>query len=235
MKTLSSRSVALFVASLAIGTTLPLALNQSMNAYAIGDSITTSDGVSVRLHPSFTTKDRVDYGRAIDIYNLFLQEGKTGLLKPDINNRASIDFYLNNPGTGRPQMDELRLRTEPLSTNEYVKPEEDVSPVDALSQQERAALLRSEKTGVCWKYAGFSPGYMALCKKFIKGKATKRTSGFQTDLIYTRSNGRVLLRDTGSSSSRITAPLTVKDYNYNSTSSKGTTRRGLGSSSSSSK
>ncbi len=232
MKTLSTRAVALFVASLAIGTTLPLALNQSMNAYAIGDSITTSDGTSVKLHPSVTTKDRVDYGRAIDIYNLYLQQGKTGLIKPDINSRASIDFYLNIADPGRPVADELRLRTEPLSTKDYVKPEEDVSPVDALSQQERAALLRSEKTGVCWNYPGFSKGFLALCQKFIQGKSIKRTTGFQTDLIYTRSNGRVLMRDTGNSSSRITAPLTVKDYNYMSTSSRPGTRRSQRASSS---
>lgn len=225
MKTTSTRSVALFVATFVMGTTLPFVADQMMTGLALGDTFTGVNGVSTTLHAAYTTKDRVDYGRAIDIYNVYLQEGQTGLIKPDINNRASIDLYLNNPGTGKIRGEPIV--TEPLSTKDYVPPEKDVSPVDTFSQQERAALLRSEKTGVCWQYKGFSAGYMALCQKFIKGKEVKRTTGFQTDLIYGRTFGRDFLKNGGMATSKVSAPLTVKGYDYNATSSRAATRRQL--------
>lgn len=225
MKTLSTRSVVLFIATFVMGTTLPFVAAQSLTGLALGDRITGRDGISTTLHAAYTTKDRVDYGKAIDIYNIHLQEGKTGLIKPDINNRASIDLYLNDPGTGKIRGEPIV--TEPLSTKDYVPPAKDVSPVDALSQQERAALLRSEKTGVCWQYKGFSAGYMALCQSFIKGKEVKRTTGLQTDLIYGRTTGRIFLKNGGAGSSKISAPLTLKGYDYMATSSRAATRRQL--------
>ena len=225
MKTTSTRSVALFIATFVMGTTLPFVAAQSLNGLALGDTLTGPDGVQTTLHAAYTTKDRVDYGRAIDIYNIYLQEGQTGLIKPDINDRATIDLYLNNPGTGKVRGEPLV--TEPLSTKDYVPPEKDVSPIDALSQQERAALLRSEKTGVCWQYKGFSAGYMTLCQSFIKDKEVKRTTGLQTDLIYGRTTGRAFLNNGGMMSSKISIPLTVKGYDYNSVSSRAATRRQL--------
>lgn len=208
MNKLSTRSVAIFAISLAFGSTLPFAANASLNAVVVGDVVRGTDGTRVRLHPSFTTQDRVDYRRAIDIYNVHLQEGKTGLIKPDINSRATIDFYLNNPGTGKIRGEPVQV--EPLSTTDYVKPEEDVVFIDTLTQLERAALSRSEKVGKCWSYPGFSKSYYELCKKFIKGKTVRNTRGVQTDLIYTRTTGRSYL--SVSSSSRATRALAPTYY-----------------------
>ncbi|MSR87153.1 hypothetical protein EXS70_03210 [Candidatus Peribacteria bacterium] len=211
MKKLSARSVVLFVASLVMGTTLPLAVGQSFNAYAVGDRVIGSDGSTVRLHrAAITTQERMDFYNAIDIYSSYLQQGRTDLIKPNINDRASIRFYLMNPGTGKVQS--LPKVTDPLSTKEYMKPEADVSPVDELNKQERAALLRSEKVGKCWSYPGFSKNYYTLCQKFIKGKQKKNTTGIQTDLIYTRSTGRRFLF--GDSKPEVTMPLTTKGYQY---------------------
>lgn len=228
MKAITTRSVALFVASMAIGTTLPLAASQSWSGLALGDTMISPDGTAVRLHMAFSTKDRVDYGKALDVYNTLLQRGKTGLTKPDINSRTSIDFYLNyDDGTVAPTMAPIDT---PLSTNDYVPPVKDVSPVDSLNQQERAALLRSEKTGVCWVYPGFSAGYMTLCQKFIVGKKVMRTRGFQNDLVESRTTGRQYLLRGGSQSSTITKPLTVKGYDYMTTSSRAGRTRGAASS-----
>ena len=228
MKAITTRSVALFVASMTMSATLPLAASQSWTGLSIGDSMVAPDGTTVRLHMAYSTKDRVDLGKALEVYNLLLQQGKTGLTKPDINSRASIDFYLTySDGPVRPTMAPV---DNPLSTKDYVPPVKDVSPVDSLSQQERAALLRSEKTGVCWRYPGFSTDYMTVCQKFIQGRTVLRTTGLQNDLVNSRTTGRQYLLRGGSRSSMVSAPLTVKGYDYMTTSSRSGRLRGGASS-----
>ena len=214
MSTLSTRSVALFVASLSVGATLPFAASQSMNAafQTQGGTILGSDGTVVQLHRAYSWRDRYDYNRAIAIYEAYLQLGVKDLVKPDINDRSTIDVYLKNPVV--PRVDVTPQSFDPISTKDYLKPEEDVIPTDALTKQERAALARSEKLGKCWSYPGFSANYWKLCKKFIKGKSILPTAGLQTDLVKTRATGRAAI--SSSSRSSVNVPATVKDYQYQS-------------------
>ena len=48
----STRSVALFVATLAMGTTLPFAASSSMTGLSMGDTIISPMGVATKLHPA---------------------------------------------------------------------------------------------------------------------------------------------------------------------------------------
>lgn len=195
-----TRSVALFAVSLAVGTSLPFAATESLRALTRNSVIRGPDGTVVQLHRAYSWRDRYDYNRAILLYELRLQQGQTGLVKPDINRRETIDVYLRNPVEDRVQIEEVR--TEPVSTVDYVKSEEDVVGVDALTVEERAALARYVRVGKCWYHAKFTAGFYDLCLKLIRGKQAVRTTGFGTDLQSARVRGRVLLKGAASSRSR---------------------------------
>lgn len=197
--TFTFRYVAIFAVSLAVGTSLPLVASQSLRAATQNAAFQTKDGTTVRLHRAVTPKDRQDYGRALQMYNTRLQNRETGLAKPDINNRKSIDFYLDHPVEDRVIVEPVRAN--PISTSDYVKPPEDKVADDALSVKERAELARAAKVGRCWNFPGFSAGYMTLCKKFIEGKTPANTTGFGNDISNARIQQQAVLR--GSVSSKV--------------------------------
>ncbi len=229
--TFSVRSIGIFVASLSVGASIPLAASQSLTGMfqSQGATMYSSDGTPVQLHKAYNSKDRADYSRALDIYKNFLQQKKTGLVVPNINDRKTIDIYLNDPaGSTRIYVDPVVA--DPVSTKDYKKPVEEIPDPRDLSRQERDALARSQKVGKCWEYPGFSAGYMAYCKKLIQGKPQIHTGGIQSDLIKTRATGVSRL----SSSSSAKSPSTIKGYTFPTT-THGTLQKRRGSSSSSSK
>jgi len=205
--TLPTRSVVLFVASMVVGTALPLVASTSLLASTQGVALGRPDSATVRLHRAVTQKDRQDYSRALQMYNTRLQKGEKGLAKPDINSRASIDYYLKNPVEDRVQVEPIR--TDPISTTEYVKPPEQKPADDALSVKERAELARAAKIGRCWNFPGFSAGYMTLCKKFIEGKTPANTMGFGNDISNARIQQQAVLR--GSTSAKVNLFDGLKD------------------------
>lgn len=196
---LPNRSLVLFVVSVVVGTTLPLAASSSLLASTQGAALGRPDSAMVRLHRAVTQKNRQDHSRALQQYNTRLQKGETSLKKPDVNSRASIDFYLKNPVEDRVQVEPIR--TDPVSTSDYVKPPEQKKADDAITVQERAELARAAKTGRCWNFPGFSAGYMTLCKKFIEGKAPANTMGFGNDISNARIQQQAVLR--GSTSAKV--------------------------------
>ena len=214
--TISLRSTAVFLISVAVGIALPFAITKSMRALAIGSSIQTKDGTMIQLHEAATSKDSYDLNRAMRMYTILIQQGQTGLVKPDINSRASIDVYLKNSVTDYLPTQEKQT-TEPISTTDYVKPVADVVDPKDLSRQERDAIVRSQKLGKCWQYPGFSKNYYTICQKFIRGKTEVRTMGIQNDLVTSRINSRAA--HSTSSVHAASAPVTVKGYDYRSSSS----------------
>ncbi len=215
--TFSTRSVAVFVASAAVGTIMPVALASSLTASYLheGASYTTSDGTQVRVRRVITAKDRLDFNKAMAVYNSYRQQGKPNLVMPDINDRKTIEIYLRVPvistrkNTGAPD--------NPVSIKDYVPPPTDFVDTTALSREERIALQRSEKVGKCWHYPQFSEGFYELCLQMIKGKTPVDTSGFENDLIQTRQSGRASLSSSSVSSSK--GFTTIKGYDYRSSSS----------------
>lgn len=195
------RYVAMFAVSLAAGVSLPFAVSQSLRAATQNAAFQTKDGTTVRLHRAVTPKDRQDYSRALQLYNTRLQNGETGLVKPDINNRKSIDFYLDHPVEDRVVVEPVRAN--PVSMSDYVKPPEDAVADDALSVKERAELARAAKVGRCWNFPGFSAGYMTLCKKFIEGKTPANTTGFGNDISNARIQQQAVLRGSVSSKANL--------------------------------
>lgn len=188
MISFTPRSVALFAISTVMGSTLPLAATQARFLYEQG-TITTKEGTVVRLHRSYTARDRVDYKRALEIYEQYLQQGFTDLVRPIINERDTIDPYLLNP------TDQNRDRSgdifAPTSTKDYVAPEAQPLSKRALNDQERSALARSFKTGICWTYKQFSKEFDMLCRKLILGRTAVRATGFESDLMRTRAGARL--------------------------------------------
>ncbi len=205
------RSIALFVASLAVGTSLPFAADQSMKAMLQSDEgLVNGVRMNVQLHKAYLSQDRYDYYRALDMYNVRLQNGEKGLKKPDINDPESMRFYLS-AGTAETVRGEP-IRTEPLSTTDYVKKADDVVSPDALPVRERKALAQAERTGKCFKYPGFSKQFDIECQK-RKGKKEIRTTGIQSDLQNAKIDARARLRG-AATSDKPTAPLTIKGYDY---------------------
>lgn len=195
----SKRSVAMFIASLVMGTTLPMAASQSLTAsYIQQDSILrTVDGVQVRLHRALSPRARLDYNRALQIYDILTQQGQKGLVKPDINDRETIDVYLNSNTEDRIVE---KVQSDPVSTTDYVKKQTDFLSEKELNQQERAALSRAMRIGRCDNYKGFSAGFMPLCKQLIQGRTPIHTVGFTSDIQNSKVKQRTALR--GSVSSR---------------------------------
>lgn len=182
---LTTRTVAIFVAAVAMGTTIPFAGAGPLNALLLGQ-----DGKTLELHKA-TTKDRLDFKRALEIYGIMLQKGHEGLLKPIFGNRESIELYLNS---GINERIEPEVVKDPLSTTDYVKKPTDEVGVDALTVAERAALSQAAKVGKCWHYPNFSSNFDVLCQAHIKGRKTIRTTGLETDLKASRSKSRIQLR-----------------------------------------
>src|SRR3990167_9420143 len=143
---LPNRTIGIFVASLVMGTTLPLVTSASLLASTQETFTRAKDGTTFTIRRSVTQKDRKDYSNALRIYNTRVQNKEQGLTKPDVNNRASIDLYLNNPVVDRVVE---TIVTEPISTSDYVKPTVEKKADDAISVQERAELSRAAKLGKC--------------------------------------------------------------------------------------
>ena len=181
----TTRSIGLFVASLMLGISLPLASAPSLIA-------STQYSTAAHVRRTVTQKDRQDLSVALQMYAIRLQKGETGLVKPDINSRASIDFYLKNPVEDRILV--KPIRTDPVSTSDYVKPPEESVADDAITVQERTELARAAKVGRCWNFPGFSAGYMTLCKKFIEGKAPINTVGLTNDIQNAKVLQQAVLR-----------------------------------------
>lgn len=199
------RSIALFTASLAVGVTLPLATTHALYSYE-QTTVTGQDGREVQLHRSYTARDRRDYRRAMEIYDQYVQQGVQDLVKPNINDRATIDIYLENPtGPDRDKSDEI---SNPVSIKGYTAPTQEKLSTATLTKQERAALQRSLKLGRCWNFQNFSPGFMEICLQFIKGKETSRTTGFETDLKALRGK----LNKSSSSRARASASSAPRNY-----------------------
>lgn len=231
---MTTRTIALFVATLAMGSALPLATSDSLQAFLPSRASTllgTKDsGKAIELHRAASNRNRYDFHQAMRIYNLYLQKGLQAILKPDINVRSTIDFYLKNP-TDDYVPTAQNSTTDPLSTSDYVGAPKDVTSSGALTDVERTTLNRYVKIGRCWQHKEFTKGFYELCLKLIEGKTPSRTTGLQTDLIKSRTTGREYLKGS-SASSRITAPTTVKGYDYATSSRAPRARRGASSSAS---
>ena len=192
------RSVVLFVASVVVGATTALGTTPALRAafQYQGMNLGTKDGTTIRLRRTYTAKDRADYRRAVEIYNLYVQQGKTDLVKPDLFDRATIDLYLKNPPVVNRAPDDDRA--DPLSTADYVRPEKDVVSTQEISDAERKTLQKFVKVGKCWQMPKFSAGFYELCQRLIQGKEVKRTTGFQSDVVQIRGNVRAVRKAAGS-------------------------------------
>ena len=180
------RSTAIFAVSLVVGTIIPLSVTHALFSYE-QTTIKGADGREVQLHRSYTTRQRQDHKRALEIYDQYRQQGLTNLVKPDINDRATVEIYLRNPtGPDRNKEDD---RVDPVSTTDYVKPVESVSSRE-LSDLERKALQRAVKLGACYNYPKFSEAFHTLCKQMVLQTPHEiRPVGFESDLMYTRARG----------------------------------------------
>jgi hypothetical protein len=183
----SPRSTALFLAFAVMGTTLPLAAAETLQGVTLG-TYTTSDGTVVQMHKAFSFRDRYDFNRATRIYSIYLQQGKTGLVKPDINDRSTIDVYINNPLP----VDDFNVNTlgvKPVSTTDYVpKPVE--TNWNDLNDLERSTMSAYIKIGKCWLQPTFTKGFYELCTQMIRGKKVINTAGFGNDIQNTRASAR---------------------------------------------
>lgn len=224
---LSKRSVVVFVAALVFGAAFPVAATQVFSTLP-GSVLRTQDGTTIQLHRAYSLRDRYDYNRAVQKYEILLQQGAKGIIRPDINNRASIDVYLGNDVEDRIVEP---VRSDPLSTTDYVKIEADESSTEELSQKERAELSRAAKIGRCYNFPGFSSSFMTLCRKMIQGKAVLNTTGLTSDIQYYKVKQRTILRGSSSSKSSVknyrTMPY-VSGRRASSSSSSSTSRKSVG-------
>lgn len=186
------RSVALFAASFVVGTTASMGAAPALRAafQYQGMNLGTKDGTTVQLRRTYTSKDRADYRKAVEIYNLYVQQGKTDLVKPDLFDRETIDLYLKNPPVVNRAPDDDR--SDPLSTTDYVKTERDTVSTMQVSDEERQTLQKFIKVGKCWQVPKFSAGFYELCQRLVQGKDVKRTTGFQSDIVKIRSDVRTV-------------------------------------------
>lgn len=225
--TISRRSVVLFTASLIFGAAFPVAATYSVDKQ--GSVLQTQDGTTISLTRTYSLRDRYDYNRAILKYDVLRQQGVQGLIRPDINNRSSVEVYLEDGIVDTIQVEPIR--TDPLSTTDYVKSPTDVTSTEELSQLERAELSRAQKVGRCYWFPSFSTSYMTLCRKMIQGRKQLNTRGLINDLYYYQIKQKAILY--GSSSSP--KPRSIFEGLKDNRSGPRTTGRAFSSSSSSSK
>jgi hypothetical protein len=140
-------------------------------------SYVAPDGTAVELRRSFTLRDRLDLSRAMEIYREYVRQGLDGLIKPTIDNRESIDVYLHHAFPSRQE----QTKSDPVSTDDYIKKETDVVTGQSISRQQRVLLRQSERLGKCWRGTLLTTQMYALCQQFIDGKDAQRSVGLESD------------------------------------------------------
>ncbi|OGJ56149.1 hypothetical protein A2706_02400 [Candidatus Peribacteria bacterium RIFCSPHIGHO2_01_FULL_51_35] len=116
-----------------------------------------------------------EYHKAIELYRDRLKRGEMGLVKPDINDPATVDFYLQKAE------EEAEHSAAPKRT--------DVVTAQNISDDDRLLLRRYERAGYCPEsLKNYVSGFFELCVKLAgsKLKSGNRT-GILNDLIKARS------------------------------------------------
>ena len=116
-----------------------------------------------------------EYHKAIELYRDRLKRGEMGLIKPDINDSATVDFYLQKVEEEADHSAASEKRT-------------DVVTDQNISDDDRLLLRRYERAGYCPEsLKNYVSGFYELCVK-LSGKKLKsgNRTGILNDLIRTR-------------------------------------------------
>lgn len=178
---MSYKTVAILATALLVGAYVPLAFGQSGSVFDSKESIISKSITSVSRERAYTTLGRRDFQKAMEIYREYVRQGMRDLVRPTVSDWRTVEIYLNNPlEPARDHTD--RVQQRPASPKGYLHAEEEFFSERELSEQQRAALQRSVKTGRCWHYPEFPAGFAALCRKMIRGTTELNTSGLQNDI-----------------------------------------------------
>lgn len=119
------------------------------------------DGIDIRGMRNARLNERARYGKVLERYEDLIQEGKTGLIVPNINDTDTWKPYLVvAPSSVQRQL----LRIEPMALGK-------VTPAG------RLALKNAERSGYCAESLRvvYSPEFYELCRKQV-GKKLKMVS-----------------------------------------------------------
>lgn len=188
MNTPSPKTTMVLAASLFVGAYVPLAFGQSGSVFIPKETLLrTISSTPVRLHRAYTVQERRDFVKAMEIYREYVRQGMKDLIRPAVDDRESIDLYLENPL--EPQRDFTeRPQLEPAAPKGYVRPVQEFFSEKELNAEQRATLQRAVKIGRCWNFPQFPESFDELCKKLIKGTKEIRTIGVQSDLQTIQQN-----------------------------------------------
>lgn len=134
--------------------------------------------------------NRREFYEAMEMYREKLKNGELALIKPDINNRATVDYYF-----GRITLEEAKHAAAPKkvvssgtgATNKGLTEAE-------ISKDDRALLRRYERAGYCPEsLRNYISGFYELCK-MLAGKSLRKSPrmGIMNDLIRIQSARNVL-------------------------------------------
>ncbi|MDO8649091.1 MAG: hypothetical protein Q7R81_04910 [Candidatus Peregrinibacteria bacterium] len=166
LENLSKEAVAqLMVAMVAVVIAVPL----TTQALFRGQD---QDGFSVESQPDMRERANADreerlqirlrYHKALEIYRDLLKVGEKDLIKPDVNDPDTVDFYLDTPGYDEELVDHEAARRKPTTLQ-----------IEQVSKDDRLLLRRYERARQCPEsLKNYIDGFYELCLSLV-GKQAK--------------------------------------------------------------
>lgn len=129
------------------------------------------------------------YYKAMEIYRDELKAGKTDIPKPDINDPATVAYYLD--GKEIPKKEEASSSSE---ATEHAAAESTQVKIQRLPRDQRALLLQLENQRNCpYSLRSYAAGFYELCLSLIKGKEPVPVrAGFLNDRVRIQTQRGVL-------------------------------------------
>jgi len=126
---------------------------------------------------------RRQYHQAIELYRELRKRGEEGLVKPDINEPETVEFYLKGatPAVGVPAVTEETPKPSTLQMSD-------------LSLEDKQLLRRYERAGTCPEsLRKYIPGFYELCRSLVGEKLhEKPRTGILNDLARLKSLRNIL-------------------------------------------
>lgn len=133
--------------------------------------------------------NRREFYEAMEIFREKLKDGEQDLIKPDINNRATVDYYF-----GRITLEEAKHAAAPKALRGGSGSTTAVLTEDTVSKDDRALLRRYERAGYCPEsLRNYIAGFYDLCKTLAgKSLRTSPRMGILNDMIRIQAARKVL-------------------------------------------
>ena len=134
--------------------------------------------------------NRREFYEAMEIYREKLKNGELALIKPDINNKATVDYYF-----GRITLEEAKHAAAPKKVVSSGSGSTTAGLTEeTISKDDRALLRRYERAGYCPEsLRNYITGFYELCKTLAgKNLRSSPRMGIMNDLIRIQSARNVL-------------------------------------------